>query len=129
MPYVEVLKKYAQFSGRAKRSEFWWFVLVHVIVFATLFMGAAITSGSWWAFTMLLVYAVGTILPYWAVTVRRLHDVGYSGWWLLVQYVPLGFLVLLIMLVSRSDGDNKFGSATPRFNKFGEPWEDPKAPR
>ena len=44
MPYVEVLKKYAQFSGRAKRSEYWWFVLIHLIVFMTLFMLVTVTS-------------------------------------------------------------------------------------
>ena len=78
---------------------------------------------------MLLLYIAGTILPHWGVTVRRLHDGGYSGSWLLLYFIPLGFIVLLVMMVLPSDGDNKFGYAETRLNKFGEPWEDLKSSR
>lgn len=97
--YIDVLKKYAVFSGRARRTEYWVFNLFNVAISIVLFMvGRAID------FTPLQVlYAVAMLLPSLAVGVRRLHDDGRSGLWLLIGLIPLvGDIVLLFFFCSDS---------------------------
>ncbi|MCG8473604.1 MAG: DUF805 domain-containing protein [Desulfobacterales bacterium] len=91
--YLAVLKKYAVFSGRARRMEYWMFNLISfLIVLGLELIDVAIGTGG--IFSM--IYALGVALPSLAVFVRRLHDIGRSGWWLLIALVPLlGALVLL----------------------------------
>jgi uncharacterized membrane protein YhaH (DUF805 family) len=105
--YLEVLKKYAVFSGRARRKEYWMFVLFNVIVSIVLFaigraIGAEFLQG---------LYSLAVLLPGLGVAVRRLHDTDRSGWWLLIALVPLvGAIVLLVFTVSDSQpGDNQYG--------------------
>ena len=108
MPYVEVLQKYAVFDGRAKRSEYWLFTLVQIIIFTVL---AALSSvvGEWFLGVYFL-YFLATLLPSLAVTVRRLHDTGRSGWWILIGLVPLiGAIILIIFMVMESANDNEYG--------------------
>lgn len=116
------LSKYAVFQGRAPRSEFWWFYLFTVLVeFAAMFFGGRmlvetvttqgmppispmmgwmmVGSQSWVA----VVVHLALFLPTLAVAVRRLHDVGRSGWWLLIAFVPLGIFVLLYWWVQPSE--------------------------
>ena len=86
MPYLEVFAKYFDFSGRAKRTEYWSFYLIHAIVFAVLFsLGATV---GWVFFVLFGIYYLATIIPSVAVLVRRLHDTGRSGWWVLIGFVP-----------------------------------------
>jgi len=105
------LRGYATFSGRARRSEFWFFYL-----FLTLSQfAAAILDGALFGLNRMApigaIVGLGLLLPMFAVTVRRLHDVGRSGWWLLISLVPLlGLLVLLFWYVqSGENGPNRFG--------------------
>ncbi|MGX4690553.1 DUF805 domain-containing protein [Streptomyces sp. JNUCC 63] len=105
--YLEVLKKYAVFSGRARRKEYWMFVLFNFIVSIVLLaigkaIGVEVLSG---------LYSLAVLLPGLGVAVRRLHDTGRSGWWILIGLVPLvGFIVLLVFTVSDSQpGDNQYG--------------------
>jgi uncharacterized membrane protein YhaH (DUF805 family) len=106
--YVDVLEKYAVFSGRARRTEYWVFYLFNVVIsIALLVVGRAID------FSLLQVlYALAMLLPSLAVGVRRLHDVGRSGLWLLIGLIPLvGNIVLLVFFCSDSQpGDNEYGS-------------------
>ncbi|MGW3656488.1 DUF805 domain-containing protein [Streptomyces sp. NPDC005151] len=106
--YVDVLKKYAVFSGRARRTEYWVFNLFNVVISIVLFVvGRAID------FTLLQVlYALAMLLPSLAVGVRRLHDDGRSGLWLLIGLIPLvGDIVLLFFFCSDSQpANNKYGS-------------------
>ncbi|MFE7707297.1 DUF805 domain-containing protein [Streptomyces sp. NPDC057486] len=106
--YIDVLKKYAVFSGRARRTEYWVFNLFNLAISIVLFaVGRAID------FTPLQVlYALAMLLPSLAVGVRRLHDDGRSGLWLLIGLIPLvGDIVLLYFFSSNSQpGDNKYGS-------------------
>ncbi|MBN9000306.1 MAG: DUF805 domain-containing protein [Rhizobiales bacterium] len=113
-----VLSQYATFSGRAMRSEFWWWVLFVILLsIATnlvdgialspllgysMFGGPQILSG---------LVSLALLIPGIAVSVRRLHDVGRSGWWLLLCLVPLvGALVLLFWYVQPGEpGRNRFG--------------------
>ncbi len=98
--YLDVLRKYATFTGRARREEFWMFALVNLILSVLLM----VVDGVLDAFGFLsIIYSLALFLPGLAVAVRRLHDTGRSGWWILVAFVPLaGAIVLLVFLVSDS---------------------------
>jgi uncharacterized membrane protein YhaH (DUF805 family) len=107
--YLAVLKKYAVFQGRARRKEYWMFTLISllvaiafVIVDSVLFGGPSLFYG---------LYGLAVLLPGLAVTVRRIHDTGRSGWWLLIAFVPIVGLVLLYFLVQDSqEGSNEHGA-------------------
>lgn len=112
--YLEVLKKYAVFSGRARRKEYWFFTLINVLISIVLAVvdnvlgtfnreaGAGLIGG---------IYSLAVLIPSLAVTVRRLHDTNHSGWWLLIGLVPcVGAIVLLIFMVTDSTpGENQYG--------------------
>ncbi|WP_454256564.1 DUF805 domain-containing protein [Pseudomonas sp. Marseille-Q8238] len=113
--YLNVLKQYAVFSGRARRKEYWMFVLFNLIVSVVLsFVDGVVGTFSVEAGIGLLsgIYALAVLIPSLAVAVRRLHDTNRSGWWLLIALVPLvGGIVLLVFLVLDSTpGDNRFGA-------------------
>ena len=101
--YIEVLKKYAVFEGRARRTEYWMFTLVNIIITLVL---AALSFG-----TLESIYGLLVFIPSLAVSVRRLHDTGRSGWWLLIGLIPLlGALVLIYFFILDSQpGDNQYG--------------------
>ena len=106
--YLDVLKKYAVFSGRARRKEYWLFLLFNFgISIALAIIEALIGTGG----LLGALYALGVFIPSLAVAVRRLHDTNRSGWWLLIGLVPLiGIIVLIVFFVQDSDaGDNTFG--------------------
>ena len=112
--YLEVLKKYAVFSGRARRKEYWFFVLFNLIISLVLtFIDSALgTLNEETGYGLLSgVYSLAVLIPSLAVAVRRLHDTGRTGWWLLIGLIPLiGLIVLLIFFVQDSKpGDNEYG--------------------
>lgn len=89
---IVCLTKFAEFDGRASRSEFWWFFLFVVLVSSALvYLSEALGS----------VFLIAMLLPLLAVGARRLRDTGYSGWWLLFLLVPVGGLVTLAILWAR----------------------------
>ena len=106
--YMAVLKKYADFSGRARRREYWMFVLINFLIGCALGVIGALVHGlvflSW-------VYSLAVLVPSIAVSVRRLHDTGRSGWWLLIGLIPLiGALILLYWFCQPSaQGANEYG--------------------
>ncbi|MEO6503255.1 MAG: DUF805 domain-containing protein [Jatrophihabitantaceae bacterium] len=102
-----VFSKYVTFSGRARRSEFWWFALFAAI----LYIVAAILDAAMGSSVVSLIVGLGLLLPSLAVTVRRLHDTGRSGWWILIGLIPLvGALVLLVFECQDSQpASNKYG--------------------
>jgi len=112
--YLDVLKKYAVFSGRARRKEYWMFVLFNLIVAIILgivdsMMG---TISEPYGVGMLGgLYSLAVLLPGIAVGVRRLHDTDRSGWWLLISLIPvIGWIVLIVFFVQDSTpGENRFG--------------------
>lgn len=113
--YLEVLKKYAVFSGRARRKEYWFFVLFNIIISIVLAVIDGVTgSFSPEAGMGLLggIYTLAVLIPSIAVSVRRLHDTERSGWWLLIALVPLiGAIVLLVFMVQDSKpGQNQYGA-------------------
>ena len=113
--YVKVLKNYATFGGRARRKEYWFFVLFNLI-FALAAMildnllGLAIEDVGYGP--IYIIYALATFIPGIAVSVRRLHDIGKSGWYLLLLFIPLiGAIILLVFDLTPGDsGFNDYGS-------------------
>ncbi|HFF3761905.1 DUF805 domain-containing protein [Stenotrophomonas forensis] len=114
------LTRYAQFSGRASRSEFWWFQLFIVILSLPLYVLSFI-AGYTQSGTLALVSTglsvvmwLAVIVPLIAVTVRRLHDTDRSGWWYLLMLVPVvGLVVLVFLLLPGTPGENRFGAPVP----------------
>jgi len=107
--YIGGLKKYTVFSGRARRAEYWYFVLVNALIIIALGIFNA-TTGNKVTFLSIL-YSLAVFIPLLAVSVRRLHDTGRSGWWLLIDLIPLvGSIWLLVLFVLDSNhGDNTYG--------------------
>ena len=121
------LRRYADFSGRSRRKEYWMFNLFILIVYSVLigifltgFNFAAMNAGGdpqisvigWIAMILLGIFALGIIIPTLAVIVRRLHDQDKSGWFILIQFIPyVGAIVLLVfMCLDGTKGENRFGS-------------------
>lgn len=112
--YLEVLKKYAVFNGRARRKEYWYYTLFNLIISVVLAVIDSVTGGfSTTTGIGLLggIYGLAVLIPSLAVLVRRLHDTERSGWWLLIALIPIiGPLVLLVFLVQDSKpGQNQYG--------------------
>ena len=104
-----IVERYADFQGRAPRSEFWWFVLFYMLLgLAVAVIGAA--SDTLGAILNILL-TLGLLVPSIAVSIRRLHDTDRTGWWVLLGLIPLiGTIVLIVFSVQRgTDGDNRFG--------------------
>ena len=111
--YLEVIKKYAVFDGRARRKEYWGFGLVNAIILATLTLIERATDMAPEINLNALasIFNLAILIPTIAVSVRRLHDTNHSGWWLLVSFVPfIGVIVLFVLMVRDSDpGINQYG--------------------
>jgi uncharacterized membrane protein YhaH (DUF805 family) len=105
--YLKVLKNYVGFGGRAQRKEYWMFVLINVIIGVAL----TIVGGVVGLDVLGSLYMLAVLLPGVAVGFRRLHDIGKSGWWILISLIPLiGALVLLYFMVLDGDQeDNQYG--------------------
>lgn len=117
--FIAALKKYAVFSGRARRKEYWLFILFMYIVYAVLGgIGAATHTPAVLALAGLAYLAF--LLPALGVAVRRLHDTGRSGWWLLFGLVPLvGPITLLVFCCTDSEaGTNKYGPNPKEIQAF-----------
>lgn len=105
MTFIESIqtcfRKYAEFNGRASRAEFWWWVLFMVIIsIAAHLFGETVGS----------LVALATLLPYLAVTSRRLHDINRSGWWQLIGFIPLiGWLIMIYWCVQAPSEQSKYG--------------------
>ena len=113
--FIEVLtKKYAEFSGRAQRAEYWYFILFYLLIYiGVTIIDRILGTYSSTAGVGLLqtLFSLGVLIPSIAVGVRRLHDTDRSGWWVLIAFVPLiGAIVLLIFTVQEGTaGDNQYG--------------------
>jgi len=110
--YLQVLKNYANFAGRARRKEYWMFFLFNIIICIVLGIIDGVVGLNMGGVGILgLVYSLAILVPSIAVGIRRLHDIDKSGWWVLIIFVPfIGALVLLIFAVmAGTPGDNKYG--------------------
>ena len=112
--FLVVLKKYATFSGRAQRAEYWYFLLFSTLIVIALSvidgMTGSYNEDSGWGLLSGL-YSLAVLLPSIAVGARRLHDTSRTGWWLLIGLIPvIGTIVLIVFFVLDSTpGDNAYG--------------------
>ncbi|MEU5311761.1 DUF805 domain-containing protein [Streptomyces sp. NPDC021562] len=110
--YVDVLKKYAVFSGRARRQEYWMFFLFNLIISIVLaVVGRAIGFAA-----LSSIYALAVLLPGLGVAVRRLHDTGRSGWAILIGIIPLvGWIILIVWLASEGKPEENQYGPNPKY--------------
>ncbi len=115
--YIQVLKKYAVFSGRARRKEYWMFVLINALVYIVLFLidnaaGTVVGEGEDRVGIITTIYGLAVLIPGLAVSVRRLHDTDRTGWFVLLALIPFVGAIILIVLACQDStpGDNKYGS-------------------
>ena len=106
--YLDALKNYANFEGRARRKAYWMFILFWLIAAGITGILDSVLGTNGILFTL---YVLGTLVPLIALSVRRLHDIGKSGWWYFIQFVPLiGSIWFIILLVTDSQpGSNPYG--------------------
>ena len=131
--YLNVIRNnYANFTGRARRREYWMFQLANAVVLLVLaalmavgglnlFTGMdpsnppAISPLGWLFFTAYMIYNLAVFVPSLAVTVRRLHDAGYSGWMYLIVFIPLiGGITLLVFTIMESKPESNKWGANPK---------------
>lgn len=109
--YLTALKKYAVFSGRARRMEYWMFTLFSIIIIIVLgvvdrVIGTTVAEAG----IISSVYSLAVLVPSLAVSIRRLHDTGRSGWWLLISLTCVGvFVLLFFMFQPGKPGSNQYG--------------------
>lgn len=133
--YLKVIaENYVNFDGRARRKEYWMFTLIHfTIMIGIVFISGAFSNVSD-SFSipiiLLMFYFLGTFLPSIAVTIRRLHDTGKSGWYYLVSFIPYigGIWLLVLTIIEGDSGPNEYGP-DPKGNfdeidEIGVPIED-----
>lgn len=105
--FLKGLKNYATFEGRARRKEYWMYTLFYVIFGVALMVIEELTG----ILFLYAVYSLALLLPSLAISVRRLHDTGRSGWWVWIGLIPIiGSIILLVFLCQDSkENQNKFG--------------------
>ncbi|NML69720.1 DUF805 domain-containing protein [Chryseobacterium sp. RP-3-3] len=125
--YLKVLKQYADFTGRARRTEYWMYILfnmIFAIIAAVLdnLLGLKFNQEIPYGF-IYLIYGLATFIPGLAVMVRRLHDVDKSGWWVFISLIPIvGTIWLLVLLATDgTPGANQYGvNPKENFNEINE---------
>jgi uncharacterized membrane protein YhaH (DUF805 family) len=138
--YLKALRQYADFGGRARRTEFWMFVLVNLVISIVLgIIDSAIGTANFYASggmasyspgVLGTIYGLAVLIPSIAVTVRRLHDTDRSGWWFLIQLIPfVGSIVLLVFVcLDGTPGPNRFGADPKLEVPAGQQPENPPMP-
>lgn len=111
--FMAVIKNYAGFTGRAGRREYWMFYLVYLVIYAGLAIASAVLPDALGSIfgILVLVFALGLLIPSIAVGVRRLHDSDRSGWWLLIALIPIVgiFWLLYLLIIEGTPESNRFG--------------------
>ena len=108
--YLKCWKQYADFSGRARRKEYWIFSLINNIIIFFLYILQIVTIESTLPI-ILFLYAMAVFLPGLAVNIRRLHDIGKSGWWYLIYLIPIigAIWLTVLMCLDSEPGENQWG--------------------
>ncbi|MFC5451903.1 DUF805 domain-containing protein [Paenibacillus aestuarii] len=112
--YVKAWKNYAVFQGRARRKEYWMFFLFNLIISIVLSIVESLIGLN---SVLTGLYSLAVLLPSLGIGVRRLHDSGRSGWWLLISLIPLiGTIILIVFLCQDSEpNDNQYGANPKAF--------------
>jgi uncharacterized membrane protein YhaH (DUF805 family) len=104
--FTDAFKKYADFSGRATRTQYWMYILIASIIYLVL----AVVDALLGTFIFAVIYNLGILIPSISIAARRLHDTDRTGWWQLILFIPLiGSIILLVFLVQDSREDNEYG--------------------
>tara|TARA_B100001996_G_C18190957_1_gene412129 strand:- start:5 stop:346 length:342 start_codon:yes stop_codon:yes gene_type:complete len=108
MNFIESIKtcykKFFDFSGRASKSEYWWFQLYGFIIYGFLFVFQGDLA------LVFSILAIANTIPLWAAAVRRLHDTDKSGWFVLLSFIPIvGLFIIFLLIADGSKGKNRFG--------------------
>jgi uncharacterized membrane protein YhaH (DUF805 family) len=105
------LKRFADFSGRSRRKEYWMFQLLLAVIYFGVFMASAASKSESVALALIVVFVLVAFIPGIAVQVRRLHDIGKSGWWCFITLVPfVGGIWLFVLNCSEGqNGQNQYG--------------------
>ncbi|MFT6992069.1 MAG: uncharacterized membrane protein YhaH (DUF805 family) [Paraglaciecola sp.] len=100
--FTDALKKYADFTGRARRKEYWMFILIYLIINIVLaVLGLDIIS---------MLVGLALLVPSISIAARRLHDTGRTGWWQLIALIPIvGFIILIVFLAQDGHETNDYG--------------------
>jgi len=104
--FIAAFKKYADFSGRATRQEYWMYVLIYLIIYIVL----AVVDAAIGILLLAPIFSLVMLVPSISIAARRLHDTGRTGWWQLIGFIPLlGLIVMIVFLVQDSQGENEYG--------------------
>lgn len=108
--YTNAFSRYADFSGRTSVGGFWRFAAIHILIIAVL---TALGSVSTVFIALEGLYLLALLIPSLAIAVRRLHDTGKSGWFVLIGLIPVvGFIIQIVFYAQASDGPNQYGQAS-----------------
>jgi uncharacterized membrane protein YhaH (DUF805 family) len=131
--------RYAEFSGRSRRKEYWLFTVLYTAVTSALLMGflgavvanqgvTGLSTGALNFFTLFVFWTLATFIPHLALCVRRLHDINMSGWVYLINFIPFGGLVFFVMMfIDGTNGPNGYGP-DPKGRGDGYWWEGDGGP-
>lgn len=104
--FLDAFNKYADFTGRATRKEYWMFILFYIIGYVVL----SVIGGILGTIALSLIFSLVLLVPSISIAARRLHDTGRTGWWQLISLIPLiGIIVMIVFLVQDSQEDNEYG--------------------
>ncbi|CAM3246802.1 DUF805 domain-containing protein [Vibrio neptunius] len=105
--FIGALKKYADFTGRARRKEYWMFTLFYMLFYVGLVVIDLIIGKELFS----IIFSLALLIPAISIATRRLHDTGRSGWWQLIALIPLiGVIVLIVFLTQDSNDANEYGA-------------------
>jgi uncharacterized membrane protein YhaH (DUF805 family) len=109
--YTDVIRRYADFDGRAGRPEFWWFQLINIAIYVLILIVVTAAVGFGTAELIASVYSLAVFLPGLGVDIRRLHDTDRSGWWVLLGLIPFagGLALLVLFALAGTSGPNRYG--------------------
>ncbi len=110
--FIKCFQHYADFKGRARRKEYWMFYLFYALFYMCATIIDMVLGSDIGGIGIIgWIFLLATCVPYIAVTVRRLHDIGKSGWWILIGFIPLigGIWLFVLTLLDSQPGENKWG--------------------
>ena len=108
--FLDAMRKYAEFTGRATRQQYWMFVLIYIVIYIALAVVDAVLQSILGFGFLVAIFSLVLLVPSISACARRLHDTGRTGWWQLIGLLPIiGWIVLIVFLVQDSHPDNEYG--------------------
>ena len=131
--YIDVIKKYAVFSGRARRKEYWMYALFYAIgyiILGTIDQLLGTHAKNQFGGLLTGIFGLALLLPSIGVSIRRMHDTNRSGWWILIGLIPcIGWIWWIVLAAQEGGaGDNRYGPDPKAAERFGQPGAGPAEP-